>query len=292
MNSSDLCTRQRDREAKSLKSFLAFGLLGSAVLHGVVLALVLGHQLGRSPESPQQSVEVTLVPLPESKSDAIQPKSADGGKVDVGKDSSTESVAIDYMPSYGSGDRSIASQSPSSQETLAQLAAPVKEAVPIPEQPTNQKTTSGASEDRPTAPDPSKSESQAPPSIATAPKLAAPIKEDIGAIGRNDTPEKPLSSNNSENKPQSETAPSLRQCLLWRRLRLLVLKQPEKQSQELFLLPPQMLGKTQTIGQPASEIAFLPFSLEQEVGILSLPEMVDVLGTFRRFVEWFSSSGH
>ncbi|UBF23555.1 TonB family protein [Kovacikia minuta CCNUW1] len=96
MNSSGICTQQRDKEAKAFRSFLRVCLICSAGLHGVVLGWLVSHP-GGVPLSQTQPIEIAVMPVPESPS---KPTQAEPG---IGKPSLTEPGEIEYLPFGDSG---------------------------------------------------------------------------------------------------------------------------------------------------------------------------------------------
>jgi TonB family protein len=92
MNSSDICTQQRDREAKAFKAFLRISLLGSAALHGVVLTWMVTHQWERSLQSQSSPIEVIVVKPPTAKPEPPQIKASAKAAA------SGEPGAIEYLP--------------------------------------------------------------------------------------------------------------------------------------------------------------------------------------------------
>ncbi|OUL27974.1 hypothetical protein BV378_09575 [Nostoc sp. RF31YmG] len=61
MSFSSIAVAQREKEAEALKSFLAFSLVGSLILHVGVLASGIANLLTRVPELEQEPIELTLV---------------------------------------------------------------------------------------------------------------------------------------------------------------------------------------------------------------------------------------
>ncbi|MBW4561775.1 MAG: TonB family protein [Mojavia pulchra JT2-VF2] len=61
MSFSSIAVAQREKEAETLKSFLAFSLIGSLILHLGVLASGITNLLTRLPELEEEAIELTLV---------------------------------------------------------------------------------------------------------------------------------------------------------------------------------------------------------------------------------------
>ena len=72
MSLSSLAVQQRAKEAKSLKSFLAFSLIGSLTLHVGLLASGIFSLLSRTPDLTAEPLEVIVVDPP--KVEAVKPK--------------------------------------------------------------------------------------------------------------------------------------------------------------------------------------------------------------------------
>ncbi|MGA7933299.1 MAG: energy transducer TonB [Kovacikia sp.] len=128
MNSSGICTEQREREAKAFKSFLRVCLVCSVGLHAAGLTWVIRHQGGRSPVSQlqSQSVEVAVVTLPTPNSNSIQSESIQPG-AGAEEPSSMETGAIGYLP-VGDPDSQASSfqqlpHSPSSENGVEPLSS-------------------------------------------------------------------------------------------------------------------------------------------------------------------------
>lgn len=64
MGCSSIAAQQREKAAESLKSFLAFSLIGSIGLHIGVLGFGIGNLLDRVPELEDEPMELTLVESP------------------------------------------------------------------------------------------------------------------------------------------------------------------------------------------------------------------------------------
>lgn len=64
MGLSSIAVQQREKEAKTLKSFLAFSLLGSLALHIGLLASGIGNFLTRTPDLEEEPMEVAIVEPP------------------------------------------------------------------------------------------------------------------------------------------------------------------------------------------------------------------------------------
>ena len=85
MSLSSIAVQQREKEAKALKSFLAFSLLGSLALHIGLLASGIGNFLSRTPDLEDEPMEVVVVdppkveevkPEPEPQRQQTQPSKA------------------------------------------------------------------------------------------------------------------------------------------------------------------------------------------------------------------------
>lgn len=82
MSLSPIAVEQREKEAKSLKAFLAFSLIGSLALHIGVLSLGIGKFLSKAPELEDEPMEIAIVELPtpqklESKPEEVQGSSGE-----------------------------------------------------------------------------------------------------------------------------------------------------------------------------------------------------------------------
>jgi hypothetical protein len=64
MSLSSTALKQREKEAKALRSLLIYSLFGSVVLHIVVLALCLSNFLMKFPKVKDEPIEVTLIEVP------------------------------------------------------------------------------------------------------------------------------------------------------------------------------------------------------------------------------------
>jgi TonB family protein len=82
---SSIAVQQREKEVQSLKSFLAFSLLGSLALHIGLLASGIGNFLSRTPDLADEPMEVVVVdppkveqvkPQPEPQRQPMQPSKA------------------------------------------------------------------------------------------------------------------------------------------------------------------------------------------------------------------------
>lgn len=72
MSLSSITVQQREKEAKSLKSFLAFSLIGSLTLHVGLLASGIFSLLSRTPDLTEEPLEVVVVDPP--KVEEVKPK--------------------------------------------------------------------------------------------------------------------------------------------------------------------------------------------------------------------------
>jgi TonB family protein len=183
MNSSDICTQQRDREARAFRAFLRISLLGSAALHGVVLTWVVSHQWGRSLQSQSSPIEVIVVKPPATKPET--PRTAASAKAAA----SGEPGEIEYLP-FGD------SMQASSSQQMAESAASDGGSAGSP-------TDSSTGELKPGSAATTNSASGSEPS-----KIAA-----SNASTETSTPEagenvKPLAPAKPEDKPRSSSDPS------------------------------------------------------------------------------------
>ncbi len=64
MSLSHVAVEQREKEAKTLKSFLTFSLIGSLALHMGVLSLGINKFLSKAPELENEPLEIEIVELP------------------------------------------------------------------------------------------------------------------------------------------------------------------------------------------------------------------------------------
>ena len=74
MSLSSIAVQQREKEAKTLKSFLAFSLLGSLALHIGLLASGIGNFLSRTPDLEDEPMEVVVVDPPKVEEVKPEPK--------------------------------------------------------------------------------------------------------------------------------------------------------------------------------------------------------------------------
>ena len=74
MSLSSIAVQQREKEAKALKSFLAFSLLGSLALHIGLLASGIGNFLSRTPDLEDEPMEVVVVDPPKVEEVKPEPK--------------------------------------------------------------------------------------------------------------------------------------------------------------------------------------------------------------------------
>lgn len=71
---SSIAVQQREKEVQSLKSFLAFSLLGSLALHIGLLASGIGNFLSRTPDLADEPMEVVVVDPPKVEQVKLQPE--------------------------------------------------------------------------------------------------------------------------------------------------------------------------------------------------------------------------
>lgn len=71
---SSIAVQQREKEVQSLKSFLAFSLLGSLGLHIGLLASGIGNFLSRTPDLEDEPMEVVVVDPPKVEEIKLQPQ--------------------------------------------------------------------------------------------------------------------------------------------------------------------------------------------------------------------------
>lgn len=74
MGLSSVAVQQREKEAKALKSFLAFSLLGSLALHIGLLASGIGNFLSRTPDLEDEPMQVVIVDPPKVEQVKPQPQ--------------------------------------------------------------------------------------------------------------------------------------------------------------------------------------------------------------------------
>lgn len=74
MGLSSIAVQQREKEVKSLKSFLAFSLVGSLALHIGLLASGIGNLLSRTPDLAEEPLEVVIVDPPKVEEVKPQPE--------------------------------------------------------------------------------------------------------------------------------------------------------------------------------------------------------------------------
>lgn len=74
MGLSSIAVQQREKEAKTLKSFLAFSLLGSLALHIGLLASGIGNFLSRTPDLEDEPMQVVIVDPPKVEEPQPQPQ--------------------------------------------------------------------------------------------------------------------------------------------------------------------------------------------------------------------------
>lgn len=80
MSLSRLAVEQREKEAKTLNSFLAFSLIGSLALHIGVLSLGIGKFLSKAPQVENEPIEIAIIELPTPQKLEVEPETkADGG---------------------------------------------------------------------------------------------------------------------------------------------------------------------------------------------------------------------
>lgn len=74
MSLSSIAVQQREKEAKTLKSFLVFSLLGSLALHIGLLASGIGNFLSRTPDLEDEPMQVVVVDPPKIEEVKPEPK--------------------------------------------------------------------------------------------------------------------------------------------------------------------------------------------------------------------------
>ena len=129
MSLSSFCIEQRERETQRLKSFLAFSLMGSALLHGALLILGATIPWEQVWESEVEPIEFTLVEPtePEEKQEKDEKKEEEP-QLEVTADSSGIRTLLSSIGN-GSSDMSLSAELPR-QERSSPLPKPLQNVPP------------------------------------------------------------------------------------------------------------------------------------------------------------------
>ncbi len=100
MSLSRLAVEQREKEAKTLNSFLAFSLIGSLALHIGVLSLGIGKFLSKAPEVENEPIEIAIVELPTPQKLEVEPETKADGSFITGNN---RAILSNYRSSKGFG---------------------------------------------------------------------------------------------------------------------------------------------------------------------------------------------
>ncbi len=141
MSLLSIAVEQREKEAQTLNSFLAFSLIGSLALHAGVLGLGIGKFLSKAPEIENEPLEIAIVELPNPQKLELEPEKANGSTARNDRAILSSSGGSEGFGAASSGG---ASQQKSSEVVKAQSAPqrssqPISKAIPTP--PQNQKVT-------------------------------------------------------------------------------------------------------------------------------------------------------
>ena len=171
MSLLSIAVEQREKEAQTLNSFLAFSLIGSLALHAGVLGLGMGNFLSKAPEPENEPLEIAIVELPNPQKLELEPEKAKGSST-AGNDRAILSS------SGGSGGFGAASGGGTSQEksSLQKIASSNSTEI-LKAQPAPQRLSQTISKAIPTPPQNQKITLEKVPAVVTPSKpVVAPAR--------------------------------------------------------------------------------------------------------------------
>ncbi len=172
MSLSSFCIEQREKETKQLKAFLAFSVMGSALLHGALLVLGATIPWERVLEPEAEPIEIAIVePTPQEKPEKetqIEPPSGSPGgnsnSILTGREGGSGGTLSGGSTEGNSAstDRSESRNTPPIEQTLKTQPEPEQSLTSLPQELTSRPRSSIQSEPNP----PSQSVAQpAPPPV-------------------------------------------------------------------------------------------------------------------------------
>ena len=166
MSLSRLAVEQREKEAKTLNSFLAFSLIGSLALHTGVLSLGIGKFLSKAPEVENEPIEIAIVELPPPQKLAVAPETKADSSLITGNNQARLS-----NPTSSAAIGSSTSQEKSLPKKIAPTSISIAKSKVVKVQPATQRLSQSSSKVISTPPQNQKIKSEQVPS-----KIATPVK--------------------------------------------------------------------------------------------------------------------
>lgn len=193
MSLSSIAVEQREREAKKLKSFLAFGIIGSLALHIGVLSMNIGNLTKKVTEAKDEPLEIEIVELPDTPKPEIKQippakisstNNSDDGAIALTREVTPTKAFKQPAPSKPvvKADNQPIAVAPIKVESL-KTQPPQQKVAPTPKTPVNRQPAPAEIATQP-KPQPAPVETTSPPIVSASPKPAPAIQKAPVAVNR------------------------------------------------------------------------------------------------------------